>query len=148
MLAELLSDVWLKLVVAALTAFGALVTFYNTWRKERQRDSAEVTAARDTIPAVMRNLATASIPMPALQVDQVNEMFKHAEKLCLAMERLAEACRAHIEETKRATDETRRAAAAAEKQADEARRLQSVIDQASRDADARAAAQRNSERSK
>lgn len=133
MLADLLTDTYLKLVVAILTALGALITFYNTWRKERARDGAEVKAARDTIPAVMRNLATQGVPMPAMQVDQINELFKHAENLCLAMKQLARACELHI-------DETRRAASAAERSAEESRRLQSVIEKAANEAAERARA--------
>jgi hypothetical protein len=140
MLAELLSDTWLKLVVATLTALGAIVTFYNTWRKERQRDSAEMQASRDTIPAVMRNLAAASVPMPAMQVDQVNEMFKCCEKLCVSMSQLATACDRHLEET-------RRAALASERAAEESRRLQGVIEKAAGEAADRAAAAKRLPRS-
>jgi hypothetical protein len=131
MLADLLTDTWLKLVVAALTALGALLTFWNTWRKERQRDSAEIQASRDTIPAVMRNLAAASIPMPALQVDQVNELFKCVERLCASMNQLAIACDRHLEET-------RRGALASERAAEESRRLQNVIEKAAGEAAERA----------
>lgn len=137
MLADLLSDTWLKLVVAALTALGACITFYNTWRKERQRDSAEIKASRDTIPAVMRNLAAASVPMPALQVDQVNELFRCVERLCASMNVLAIACDRHLEET-------RRGALASERAAEESRRLQGVIEKAASEASDRAAKQNRS----
>jgi hypothetical protein len=130
MLADLLTDTWLKLVVAVLTALGALLTFWNTWRKERQRDTAEIQASRDTIPAVMRNLAAASVPMPALQVDQLNELFRAAEKLAAEMTRLGIACERH-------TDETRRGSAAAESLSDEMRRLCAAITRSSREAEDR-----------
>lgn len=132
MLADLLTDTYLKLVVAILTALGAIITFYNTWRKERARDGAEVQAARDTIPAVMRNLATQGVPMPALQVDTINDLFKCVEKLCASMNQLAIACDRHLEET-------RRAAEASARTAEESRRLQGVIERAASEAADRAA---------
>lgn len=92
----LLSDDWVKIVVAALTAGGAILTFWNTWRKERKIDNANKEAARDVVPATMQMLARVGTPMPALQVDVVNDMMATMERLNHRLDRNLEETRRNI----------------------------------------------------
>jgi hypothetical protein len=133
-LASLLSDPVTKAVLGFFSALGLLAAWVRTWFKEDSRYEADAAATRDVIPAMMRSLAPVT-PMPALQVDQLNEAFKVAEKLTVEMNRLVIACERH-------TEETRRASAAAEATADESRRLCAAITRSSREAEDRWA-QRN-----
>lgn len=92
----LLSDDWVKVGVATLTTTGAILTFLNTWRKERKIDLLTKEAARDIVPSTMQILARAGTPMPALQIDQTNDMMATMERLNHRLDRNLEETRRNI----------------------------------------------------
>jgi hypothetical protein len=129
---------WYKLGGAIAGFFLIIITSLSNWKKEEKQRNLEIEQVRQSQPDIMQAIAAShAAPMPALYVDQINDFFKAAEELTLAMKQLIGACERHTDETRRGTEETRRAAEAAARQAEEARRLQDVINQASREAAAR-----------
>jgi hypothetical protein len=134
------NETWVKVGVGALAFFTILLQIYLNWRKERQTDEAMRIAAKATLTPTMQTLAAIGTPMQALHIDQVNDLFKCVEKLCASMNQLATACDRHLEET-------RRAAEASARTAEESRRLQGVIEKAAGEAADRAAAAKRLPRS-
>lgn len=105
-----LSDDVYKLLGGFIGAVTIALTIVLNWRKERKIDEANREATKESVPLLMQGLARVGTPMAALQVDQVNDAFRMAEKLLAAVDRQSDAIDLLTEETRLAAVETRRAA--------------------------------------